>query len=59
MNQKIATLDYDYDAEENIDRFIEDKANYIIENLDHEKWSHRLDDDLCGRFLDFYDQSIR
>jgi pimeloyl-ACP methyl ester carboxylesterase len=35
----LETLDYDYNAEENKDRFIADKANYITENLDHEKWS--------------------
>ena len=39
----LETLDYDYKAEENKARFMEDKAGYITENLDHERWSHRLD----------------
>ncbi len=55
----LETLDYDYSAEENKERFIEDKADYITEKLDHEKWSHRLDEDLFARFLEFYEQSVR
>ena len=31
----LETLDYDYEAEENKERFIEDKTNYLNENLDH------------------------
>lgn len=55
----LETLDYDYNAEENKERFIEDKANYITENLDHERWSHRLDEDLFAKFLNFYEQTVR
>ena len=55
----LETLDYDYNAEENIERFIEDKANYIVENLDHQRWSHRLDADLFARFLEFYEQAVK
>ena len=55
----LETLDYDYEAEENSERFTEDKAEYITEHLDHARWSDRLDDDLLGRFLDFYDEAIR
>lgn len=54
----LETLDYDYKAEENRKRFLDDKANYITENLDHEKWSHRLDEGLFAQFLEFYEQSI-
>jgi len=32
----LETLDYAYEAEENKERFIVDKAKYITENLDHE-----------------------
>ena len=52
------TLDYDPDAEENKTQFKEDKAKYIEENLDRYKWSHRLDESLFARFLDFYDHNI-
>ena len=54
----LGTLDYDYNAPENKDRFREDKANYITENLDHAEWSHRLDEDLFARFLTFYDKAV-
>lgn len=59
FDQWLETLDYDEKAEENKDRFKEDKANFITENLDHVSWSHRLDEDLFARFLDFYEQAIR
>lgn len=55
----LETLDYDYKAEENKERFKEDKAGYIIENLDHSRWSTRLDMDLFARFLDFYEKAIQ
>ena len=54
----LETLDYDYKSEENRERFIEDKAGFITENLDRARWSHRLDTDLFARFLSFYDQVI-
>ena len=55
----LETLDYDYNAEDNIERFKEDKAEYITENLDHVRWSTRLDEELSTRFLDFYNEAIR
>jgi pimeloyl-ACP methyl ester carboxylesterase len=55
----VATLGYDYQAEENRERFKEDRANYITENLDHERWSHRLDEGLFEQFLEFYEQALR
>ena len=39
----LKTLDYDYNTEENRERFSEDKANYIYQNLDREKWCNSLD----------------
>lgn len=50
----LKTLDYDYDAEENSERFLEDKADYIYKNLDREKWCHSLDLELFKSFVDFY-----
>ena len=55
----LETLDYDYEAEENRDKFIADKAEYINENLDREAWSSRLDEDLFSQFLDFYDKATK
>jgi hypothetical protein len=54
----VETLDYDYSADENKERFIKDKANYITENLDHEMWSHRLDEGLFAQFLKFFELSV-
>ena len=58
FDQWLETLDYDYKAEENKERFKEDKAAYITENLDHTRWSSRLDEDLFASFLEFYDTAI-
>ncbi|MBO4847461.1 MAG: alpha/beta fold hydrolase [Lachnospiraceae bacterium] len=55
----LTTLDYDYKADENKDRFIKDKADYINENLDHYKWSHRLNTELFEQFTDFYNNAIK
>ena len=55
----LKTLDYDYDAEENSERFLEDKAGYICKNLDREKWCHSLDLELFKSFVDFYDGHLR
>ena len=53
------TLDYDHTAEENKERFTEDKAGYIKANLDHARWSERLDEELFSDFIDFYDKAIQ
>lgn len=58
FDQWLETLDYDYNAEENKERFIADKAEYITKNLDHARWSSRLDEDLFASFLEFYDKAI-
>ena len=54
----VETLDYDYKSEENKERFISDKAEYITEHLDHIRWSNRLDESLFDDFLDFYDKAV-
>lgn len=54
----LETLDYDYKAEENTERFKSDKADYIHKNLDREKWCSSLDTELFDSFLDFYDTHI-
>ena len=53
------TLDYDYQASENKERFAKDKADYIHRHLDRDRWSHRLDEELFGQFLAFYDKNVR
>ena len=58
FDEWLETLDYDYKAGENKDRFIKDKAEYITKNLDHARWSSRLDEELFARFLDFYDKAV-
>ena len=52
----LKTLDYDYDSAENKERFAEDKADYICQNLDREKWCDSLDLELFEDFVGFYDE---
>ena len=54
----LMTLDYDYKAKENKDRFAADKAEYIHQNLDREQWSHMLNKDLFEDFVSFFRDSI-
>ncbi len=58
VNDFLKTLDYDYNAEQNRERFKKDKADFIRNNLDHQRWSHRLDLNLFGQFLRFYDDHL-
>ncbi len=58
LDEWLKTLDYDYDAAENKERFSDDKADYIHHNLDREKWCNSLDSELFGDFVDFYDEHI-
>ena len=51
------TLDYDYTAAENKERFSEDRASYIRNNLDRSKWCNMLNSELFEEFTDFYDAS--
>jgi len=58
LDQWLETLDYDYNASENKERFMEDKAGYIHKNLDREAWSNSLDLELFEDFVRFYDENI-
>lgn len=58
FDEWLETLDYDYNLEENKERFIEDKENYCKENLDREKWSNMLDPEIFEQFVDFYNESL-
>jgi hypothetical protein len=55
FDQWLATLDYDYTDAENSERFAADKADYIRQNLDREKWSNILDTELFAEFVEFYE----
>ena len=54
----LETLDYDYDAAENKERFSADKADYIRQNLNRDKWCHSIDAELFEDFVEFYDNSL-
>lgn len=54
----LETVDYDYTADENLDRFAEDKADFIREHLDRKRWSSRLDEALFGQFVSFYEKNL-
>ena len=55
----LETLGYDYQAEENEDRFLAEKADYLHQHLDRARWSNRLDEELFAQFVDFYDQNMQ
>lgn len=52
------TLDYDYKAEENKERFSAEKAEYIHNNLDRNRWGNMLDLELFEKFVSFYDDHL-
>ena len=54
----LKTLDYDYKADEYSECFASDKAEYIHEHLDREKWCSMLDEELFDRFLCFYNEHL-
>ena len=54
----LEALGYDYQAEENEDRFLAEKADYLHQHLDRARWSSRLDEELFAQFVDFYDQNM-
>lgn len=55
----IESLDYDYEAAENKERFMEDKAEYIHDHLDRDRWCNSLDSGLFEDFVEFYDEKIQ
>ncbi len=54
----LKTLDYDYTLDDNKERFIKDKENYLNENIDREKWSNMLNPEMFEQFLEFYNKNI-
>ena len=58
FDEWLKTLDYDYNAEENIERFKADKVDFIHQHLDRSRWCHMLDAELSEQFLRFYDENI-
>lgn len=54
----LETLDYDYNASENKEQFIKDKADYMHKNLNREKWCNSLDLELFGVFVDFFNKNL-
>lgn len=58
FSQWLDTLDYDYQAAENKAQFAREKADYIHDNLDRDKWSHMLNLELFETFLEFYDTHL-
>ncbi|MDE6364882.1 MAG: alpha/beta hydrolase [Lachnospiraceae bacterium] len=55
----LETLDYDYNAAENKERFAADKADYIHSHLDRDKWCNALDMELFENFVRFYDENLQ
>ena len=59
LQKWVDSLDYDSKAEENQERFRKEKADYIKNNLDRDKWCNMLDTDLFKNFLDFYNNHLQ
>ena len=55
FDQWLKTLDYDYNAAENKEQFIADKAAYTRQHLD---WEKMPDSALFAEFLDFYNKNM-
>ena len=53
------TLDYDYKAEENRERYLADRADYIHTNLDRDRWCNILNAELFEDFVNFYDENVK
>lgn len=58
LEKWIETLDYDYNDSENRERFSTDKADYIHNNLDRDKWCNILNTELFKDFVKFYDENL-
>lgn len=52
------TLDYDYNSEENKERFSADKGEYLLKNLDRNRWCNMLNLELFEKFVSFYDNHL-
>lgn len=59
LDKWLETLDYDYNEAENKEQFAADRANYIEDNLDRDKWSNMLNSELFESFVSFYDERLK
>lgn len=55
----LETLDYDYNAADNKERFAADKADYIHSHLERDKWCDSLNQELFENFENFYDENLK
>lgn len=55
----LETLDYDDQAAENRERFVADKADYLHNHLDRDRWCNSLDLALFEGFARFYDENLK
>lgn len=58
FDDEVVPVEYGYDAAENKERFSADKADYIHQNLDRDKWCHSIDAELFEDFVEFYDNVL-
>lgn len=52
------TLNYNYRAKENKERFEKEKIQFLKKNMDHKCWSHSQNNELLTKIADFYDASL-
>lgn len=51
-------LEYDRKAEENQERFAAERSAYWQTRLDRNKWANRLDPEIFGQFIRFFDEHL-
>ena len=51
-------LDYNYSAEENVVRYKKEEGEFWAENLDRERWLNRLNPDVIGEMLSFFNENL-
>lgn len=50
-----STLDYDYESQDNMERFKKEKSEFILENMDREQYCSCIDYNMFNDMLNFYD----
>ena len=53
----LTTLDYDYKAKENVERFVKDKSDYLHKNLNRPLYCNTPNEEMLEKILVFYEEN--
>jgi hypothetical protein len=53
----LTTLDYDYKAKENVERFVKDKSDYLHKNLNRPLYCNTPNEKMLEKILAFYEEN--